>query len=101
MSTSESKNSIDNSRRSFLKVAGAGIALHSTAASYAKIVGANNRVRVGLCGFSERFRDALLPAFHLHAAELGFEFAGISDIWSVRREEGVAHLKKVLGSDVT
>lgn len=101
MSTTETKNTIDDSRRSFLKLTGAGIALSSTAASYASIVGANDRVRVGLCGFSERFRDALLPAFHLHAAELNFEFAGLSDIWSIRREEGVAHLKKVLGTDVT
>src|SRR5215468_4376936 len=101
MSTLDDNNPIDNSRRSFLRVAGAGIALHSTAASYAKIVGANDRVRVGLCGFSERFRDALLPAFHQHATELNFEFGGLSDIWKLRRDEGVAQVKKVTGSDVT
>jgi predicted dehydrogenase len=94
-------NSTNTTRRTFLKVASAGIALNSTAVSYAKILGANDRVRVGLCGFSERFRDALLPAFHEHAAELNFEFAGVSDIWKLRREEGVAHIKKVTGSDVT
>jgi len=90
-----------SSRRTFLKFAGAGIAMSSTAGSYAKILGANDRVRVGLCGFSERFRDALLPAFHDHAAELNFEFAGLSDIWKMRREDGIAQLKKVLSSDVT
>ena len=90
-----------SSRRTFLKFAGAGIAMSSTAGSYAKILGANDRVRVGLCGFSERFRDALLPAFHEHAAELNFEFAGLSDIWKMRREDGIAQLKKVLSSDVT
>jgi len=89
-----------SSRRTFLKFASAGIALHSKAASYAKILGANDRVRVGLCGFSERFRDALLPAYHQHAGELNFEFAGLSDIWSMRREEGVAHVKKVTGNEV-
>jgi predicted dehydrogenase len=88
------------SRRTFLKFAGAGVALHSSAANYAKILGANDRVRVGLCGFSERFRDALLPAFKQHAAELNFEFAGLSDIWKLRREEGVAHVSKVTGSEV-
>jgi predicted dehydrogenase len=101
MSEIESKETTDSSRRTFLKLAGAGIALSSTAGSYAKILGANDRVRVGLCGFSERFRDALLPAFHEHAAELNFEFAGLSDIWKMRREDGIAHLKKVLGSEVT
>src|SRR5215831_14774420 len=100
MNTSEN-NSTSATRRTFLKVAGAGVALHSTAASYANILGANDRVRVGLCGFSERFRDALLPAFHEHAAELNFDFAGVSDIWKLRREEGVAQIKKATGSDVT
>jgi predicted dehydrogenase len=94
-------NSANTTRRTFLKVASAGIALNSKAASYTRILGANDRVRVGLCGFSERFKDALLPAFHEHAAELNFEFAGLSDIWKLRREEGVAHIKKVTGSDVT
>ena len=83
------------SRRSFLKVAGAGVALNSTAASYTRILGANDRVRVGVIGFSERFRDALLPSFQQHAAAMNFEFAGLSDIWKLRREEGLAHLKKV------
>ena len=89
------------SRRSFLKVAGAGIVLHSTAASYARILGANDRVRVGVVGFSERFRDALLPAFQQHAATMNFELAGLSDIWRLRREDGITHLKKVTLKDVT
>ena len=89
------------SRRSFLKVAGAGIVLHSTAASYARILGANDRVRVGVIGFSERFRDALLPAFQQHAATMNFELAGLSDIWRLRREDGITHLKKVTLKDVT
>jgi len=88
------------SRRSFLKVVGAGVVLHSSAASYARIVGANDRVRVGVIGFSERFRDALLPAFQQHAAAMNFEFAGLSDIWKLRREEGLAHLRKITGKDV-
>src|SRR6266481_3394801 len=89
------------SRRLFLKIAGAGVVLNSTAASYARILGANDRVRVGVIGFSERFRDALLPSFQQHAAAMNFEFAGLSDIWKLRREDGVAHLKKVTGKDVS
>ncbi|HVO57888.1 MAG TPA: Gfo/Idh/MocA family oxidoreductase [Dongiaceae bacterium] len=88
------------SRRRFLKLAGTGLALSSSAASYARILGANDRVRVGVCGFSERFRDALLPAFRQHFAELNFELAGLSDIWKLRREEGLAYLKQALGNDV-
>ena len=89
------------SRRTFLKLAGAGIALSSSPASYARILGANDRVRVGVIGFSERFRDALLPAFKQHAAAMNFEFAGLSDIWKLRREEGLTHLKHVTGNEVS
>ena len=51
-------------RRNFLKQsakAGAGITLASlgfTAKSYANIIGANDRVRVGIVGFSEREKHA-------------------------------------------
>jgi predicted dehydrogenase len=89
------------SRRDFVKWTGAGLALHATAAGYGRILGANDRVRVGVCGFSERFRDALLPAFVQHSALLNFEIAGLSDIWKLRREEGIAQLKKATGRDVT
>jgi len=67
------------------------------ASSYAKIVGANDRVRVGAVGFSDRFRSALVPAFMKHAAKLNFEIVAVSDIWNRRREEGVAFLQKATG----
>jgi predicted dehydrogenase len=91
------------SRRNFLKWTGAGIAgaaLANRASSYASILGANDRVRVGVVGFSERFRYALLPAFQAHAKELNFELAAVSDIWKLRREEGVAHVQQKTGRPV-
>ena len=98
---SESEMRFDtSSRRSFLKIAGAGLVLNSSAAGYARILGANDRVRVGVIGFSERFRDALLPAFQQHAATLNFEFSALSDIWKLRRDDGIAHLGKVTGKDI-
>jgi predicted dehydrogenase len=87
-------------RRSFLRVAGlgvAGTAMGLSASSYARIVGANDRVRVGAVGFSDRFRSALVPAFMEHAAKLNFELVAVSDIWNRRREEGVAFLQKATG----
>src|SRR5438034_2682913 len=98
---SENKMRLDtSSRRSFLKIAGSGLVLNSSAASYARILGANDRVRVGVIGFSERFRDALLPAFQQHAATLNFEFSALSDIWKLRRDDGIAHLGKITGKDI-
>jgi len=92
-----------NSRRTFLKAAGAGLAgaaLGSRASSYASIIGANDRVRVGAVGFSDRLRYALVPAFQLHAKELNFELAALSDIWRQRREEGITHLQYVTGRTI-
>ena len=54
-----------SSRREFLKTTGvtlAGAAI-LPASSYARVAGANDRVRVGVVGFSDRFRSSLLPAF--------------------------------------
>jgi predicted dehydrogenase len=88
------------SRREFLKVAGAGaasMALAPTASGYANILGANDRVRVGIVGFSDRCRTALIPAFLKSNAELNFELVAVSDIWNRRREEGAAHIEKLTG----
>src|SRR5436853_5010596 len=81
-------------RREFLQVAAAAL----PAARYARILGANDRVRVGIVGFSDRFRQALLPAFGKVGKELNFEIVAVSDIWNRRRDEGVAGIEKVMGA---
>jgi len=73
----------------------AGVIVGSHAASYAKILGANDRVRVGIVGYSDRCRQSLIPAFMMHARELNFDFVAVSDIWSRRRDEGAESLKIV------
>jgi len=86
-------------RREFIKksaVAGLGLALPTvgiSASSYNRIVGANERVRVGIIGFSDRFRQSLAPAFMDHAKANNFAFVGVSDIWSRRRDEAENYLK--------
>jgi predicted dehydrogenase len=71
------------------------------AKSYARIPGANDRVGVGVVGFSDRFRSSLMPSFLNHYKEMNFDFIAVSDIWSVRREEGQALLKAKMGHDIT
>jgi predicted dehydrogenase len=71
------------------------------AKSYGRILGANDRVGVGVVGFSDRFRSSLMPSFLNHNKELNFEFMALSDIWSVRREEGKALIKSQTGNDIT
>lgn len=86
-------------RRDFIKAAGAGAAglALSSASSSASIQGANSRVRVGIVGFSDRCRGALIPAFLNHAEKLNFEIVAVSDIWSLRREQGAALIEKRTG----
>lgn len=88
------------SRREFIRIAGvgaAGLALAGPASSQSRIRGANDRVRVGIVGFSDRTKDALIPSFVKHAAELNFELVAVSDIWRRRREEGAAFIEKATG----
>lgn len=95
-----------NSRRDFIKksaLATAGTylgAMSFGAKSYGNIIGANDRVRVGVVGFSDRFRSSLLPAFAGHHKELNFDMVAVSDIWKRRREEGQAILKEKMGHDI-
>jgi len=75
-------------RREFIQKAALGTAgLTLGAKSYSRIPGANDGVRVGIVGYSDRFRGSLSPAFLSLAKELNFEFTALSDIWSLRREE--------------
>ncbi len=91
----------DRTRREFIRIAGAGaagLAFASPAASQSRVIGANDRVRVGIVGFSDRARASLIPSFMKHAAELNFEIVAVSDIWRRRREEGGAFVEKVAGT---
>jgi len=93
----------NNSRRDFIKTAAlgaAGLAISSPASSYARIQGANTRVRVGIVGFSDRCRQALIPSFMMHAKELNFDFVAVSDVWNRRREEGAELLQKLTGHEI-
>ncbi|WP_079687475.1 Gfo/Idh/MocA family protein [Ohtaekwangia koreensis] len=90
------------SRRNFIKksaMASLG-AMAFTAKSYANIIGANDRVRVGVVGFSDRFRQSLLPSFMNHYQELNFDIVAVSDLWKKRREEGQAYLKEKFAHDI-
>jgi predicted dehydrogenase len=75
-------------RREFIQKTTLGAAgLTLGAKSYSRVKGANDRIRVGIIGYSDRFRGALSPSFLGLSKELNFEFTALSDIWSRRREE--------------
>src|SRR3546814_19052539 len=95
-----------SSRREFIKQAsvGAGVvglsAMGFSAKSYSKIIGANDRVRVGIVGFSNRFRSSLFPSFMNHAKAQNFEFVAVSDLWNRRRDEAYAYAKEKAGIEI-
>jgi predicted dehydrogenase len=93
----------ESNRRQFLKASSAAVAATAVswnASSYAAIIGANDRVRVGVVGCGDRMKGALIPAFLESAKELNFEFVAVSDIWNRRREEGAAYIQKLSGSSI-
>ena len=90
-----------SNRRTFIKsTALATGALAMSAKSYARIMGANDRVRVGVVGFSDRFKYSLLPPFVDLHKKMNFEIVALSDIWNRRRDEGKAHLEQKLGNTI-
>lgn len=100
-------NSENNtSRRKFIKMSaagGAGLmigAMGFSKSSYARIMGANDRVNVGIVGFSDRFRSSLLPSFSNYHKELNFDIIAVSDIWNRRREEGKSQISEKMGHEV-
>jgi predicted dehydrogenase len=92
-------------RRNFIRnmaigTAGFTMAGNAFGSVYKNMAGANDKVRVGVIGFSDRFKSTLLPCFLDHAAELNFEIVALSDIWSVRREESRAVIREKTGKDI-
>ena len=94
------------SRRDFIRkssiagVAGYMGALSFPASSYRRIPGANDRVRVGVVGFSDRHRSSHVPCFMNHYKELNFDVVAVSDIWNKRREQGAALWKDKMQHDI-
>ncbi|MBS1602752.1 MAG: Gfo/Idh/MocA family oxidoreductase [Bacteroidetes bacterium] len=94
------------SRRDFIRKSSmAGMATYMgslglSAASYRRIIGANDRVRVGVVGFSDRHRNDHIPAFLRSNKEMNFDIIAVSDIWKKRREEGKDFLAQKFGHSI-
>lgn len=97
---------MSHSRREFIKktaITSAGLYMGANAfgaKSYRNIIGANDRIRVGVVGFSDRHRSSHIPCFMNHYKELNFDVVAVSDIWKKRREEGAAVWKDKMGHDI-
>lgn len=72
----------------------------STARGAGRIPGANERIRIGVVGFSDRFRGSLGPAVKALAREHNVEIIGVSDIWNRRRDEAATWFEGEFGAAV-
>ena len=90
-----------SSRRTFLRqTASAGAAaLAMTAASYARVPGANDRLSIGIIGCGGRGLNAHMPGVHKHAKEENLEITAVADPWRVRREMAAAKCKAWYGRE--
>ena len=109
MPTLEAKQ--EPNRREFVKLGTAALAVAATqtarsyaasssAASYAKIVGANDRVRTGIVGGGDRMLGGDVPAFVANQKDMNFELVAVSDIWKLARERAADTVEKVAGSKI-
>jgi predicted dehydrogenase len=86
-------------RRNFLATAAAGAALSMTASSYARIIGANEKISIGIIGCGSRGYNVYLPTIHGHAATENVQVNAICDPWRQRREEAAARIKELFNCD--
>src|SRR5579864_1878056 len=86
-------------RRTFLKAGGAALAasaLSMTASSYARILGANDRIRLGQLGCGDR-SGGHVHMVQLAAAKIPVETVAVCDLWSLARERRAADVQQRFG----
>lgn len=97
----------DISRRKFMSSAAAGgatLALATqgasqSAQSYDRIVGANDRINIGIIGCGNRGRGAHMPGVNNHAGEQNLEIIAVCDPYRLRREKAAALTKEWYGRE--
>ena len=79
------------------KVIGALAASAIPAASYTRILGANDRIQIGLLGVGHRssgHRDMLKQTFQTDSK---FDVRSVCDLWSVNRERAAGSVQEMFG----
>jgi predicted dehydrogenase len=83
-------------RRQFLKLAGTAAAL--TARSYARVLGANDRIRLAQLGCGGR-GGGHIHMVHMASKLTPVEVVAVCDIWSVARERRARQVKDLFGAE--
>ena len=85
------------SRRQFLQTSAGIAAFGMTAASYARIKGANERISIGQIGCGDRGRNAHMASIHKFDKDQNVEFTAVCDPWKVAREKASAMAQEWYG----
>src|ERR1035437_6011030 len=81
-------------RRTFVKEAGVAMLTEGMSAkSYARILGANDRIRLGQLGCGDR-SEGHVHMVELAARQLRVETVAVCDLWSLAREQRAAQVKR-------
>jgi len=84
--------------RTAAAAAGAAV-LATTARSYSRIVGANDRIQIGHIGCSDRaFGHREMLKATRDSFDPNFDLRSVCDIWSVNREKAAADTQRLFGS---
>ena len=93
-------------RREFIASAtagSAGLALSCAStqpvSSYKRIIGANDRISIGMIGCGSRALYGHMPGVYKHNETQNIEFTALCDPWSVARDEANAQVKEWYGRD--
>jgi len=90
-------------RREFMKSAALGAAAVAsaqlTARSYARVIGANDRIRIGQIGCGDRGRQAHMQQVHQFSKEENVEIIAVCDPWKEMTDQAAALVKEWYGRD--
>src|ERR1700744_6192957 len=91
--------SFETDRRTFMKqAAGTVLAAGMDARSYARVLGANDRIRLAQLGCGGRSHGHV-HMVQLASKEIPVETVAVCDIWSLAREQRAAQLKEAFNLD--
>src|SRR5208282_1937589 len=86
-------------RRTFMKqAAGTMLAAGMTASSYARVLGANDRIRLAQLGCGDRSQGHV-HMVQLAARQMPVETVAVCDLWSLARERRAAQVKRAFNLD--
>lgn len=94
------KETSDIGRRQFIGRTGAllGAAASVSARSYARVIGANDRIRIAQLGCGGRSEGHVHMA-HLASKKTPLEVVAVCDLWSTAREARAAQVKSLFGAE--